>query len=185
MKITRWIIVTLVIFGLAACSGGGVLPLPGTTKTSSLPTAQVIVTPAPDANSALRTFLDAELVGDYNSMYAMLSQASQAAISQADFASHYTDALNKMSASGIAYNILSSLTNPNSAQAAFHIVYHTALFGDIARDINVGLVLENGGWKLQWDDGLILPNWPAASTWTPCTPPRCAAISTTATATRS
>ena len=52
MKITRWIIVTLVIFGLAACSGGGVLPLPGTTKTSSLPTAQVIVTPAPDANAA-------------------------------------------------------------------------------------------------------------------------------------
>ena len=158
MKITRWIIVTLVIFGLAACAGGGgILPLPGITKTSSLPTAQVIITPAPDANSALRTFLDAELVGDYNSMYAMLSHASQAAISQADFASHYTDALNKMSASGIAYNILSSLTNPNSAQAAFHIVYHTALFGDIARDINVGLVLENGGWKLQWDDGLILP----------------------------
>ena len=90
-------------------------------------------------------------------MYGLLSAASQAAISQADFTSRYTDALNKMSVSSTAYNILSSLTNPQSAQAAFHIVYHTVLFGDIARDINVNLVLEDGGWKIQWDDGLILP----------------------------
>jgi len=90
-------------------------------------------------------------------MYALLSQASQAAISQADFASRYTNALNSMSASSTAYNILSSLTNPQSAQAVFHIVYHTVLFGDIARDINVNLVLESGGWKIQWDDALILP----------------------------
>jgi len=62
-----------------------------------------------------------------------------------------------MSVSSTAYNILSSLTNPQTAQAAFHIVYHTVLFGDIARDINVNLILEGGGWKLQWDDGLILP----------------------------
>ena len=144
------------MLGLAACSGGGIL-LPGSTKTSSLPTAQVTVIPAPDANSALRTYLDAQLAENYASMYAMLSKASQAAISQADFASRYTDALDTMSVSSTAYNILSSLTNPQSAQAAFHIVYHTVLFGDIARDINVNLVLENGGWKIQWDDGLILP----------------------------
>jgi len=156
MKITRWATLTLVLFGLTACTGAGILQ-PGSTKTSSLPTAQVTVIPAPDANSALRAFLDAQLVENYTSMYALLSQTSQAAISQADFASRYTDALNKMSVSSTAYNILSSLTNPQSAQAVFHIVYHTVLFGDIARDINVNLVLENGGWKLQWDDGLILP----------------------------
>ena len=103
------------------------------------------------------TFLDAQLAENYTGMYAMLSKASQAAISEADFASRYTNALDTMSVSSTAYNILSSLTNPQSAQAAFHIVYHTVLFGDIARDINVNLVLENGGWKLQWDDGLILP----------------------------
>ena len=156
MTIIRWITLTLVLFGLAACNGSGVLS-PGSTKTSSLPTAQVTVIPAPDANSALRAYLDAQLVENYTSMYALLSQASQAAISQTDFASRYTDALNSMSVSSTAYNILSSLTNPQSAQAAFHIIYHTFLFGDIGRDINVNLVLENGGWKIQWDDGLILP----------------------------
>jgi len=154
MNIMRWITLTLLFIGLAACSGTG---LPGATKTSSLPTAQVFVTPAPDANSALQAFLEAELVGNYTGMYGMLSRASQAAISQADFTGRYTDALNKMSASSTSYNILSSLTHPKSAQAAFHVVYHTALFGDIARDINVDLVLEDSGWKLQWDDALIMP----------------------------
>jgi penicillin-binding protein 2 len=156
MKMPGWIILFLVAAGLAACNGGGILS-PGATKTSSLPTAQVTIVPAPDANTALRTFLDAQVTGNYPTMYAMLSQASQAAISQADFASRYTADLDSMSAGSTSYNILSSLTNPQSAQAAFHVVYHTALFGDIARDINVNLVLENGGWKLQWEDGLILP----------------------------
>ena len=157
MKIAQWILLTLVLLGLAACSGGGILPLPGTTKTSSLPTAPVYVTPAPDANTALSTFLDAQLAENYPIMYALLSKASQSAINEADFAKRYTNALDSMSVSSTAYNILSSLTNPQTAQAAFHIVYHTVLFGDIARDINVNLILEGGGWKLQWDDGLILP----------------------------
>ena len=156
MKITRWITLSLLLFGLAACTGSGNL-LPGSTQTSSLPTAQITVIPAPDANAALRGFLDAQLLGNYPGMYALLSHASQAAINQADFASRYTNALNSMTASSTAYNILSSLTNPQSAQAAFHVVYHTVLFGDIARDISVNLALENGGWKIQWDDGLILP----------------------------
>jgi len=156
MKITRWLTLTLVLAGLAACSGG-VIFQPQSTKTSSLPTAQVTIISAPDANTALRAYLDAQLAENYTSMYAMLSKASQAAINQADFASRYTEALNTMSASSTAYNILSTLTNPQSAQAAFHIVYHTVLFGDLARDINVNLALENDEWKIQWEDGLILP----------------------------
>ncbi len=126
MKITRWMALALVFFFLAACGGGGVL-LPGSTRTSSLPTAQINVIAAPGAEPALRAYLDALLVENYASMYALLTQASQAAISQDDFASRYTDALNSMSVSNMEYNILSSLTNPQSAQAAFHIVYHTAL----------------------------------------------------------
>jgi penicillin-binding protein 2 len=155
MKITRWITLTLVLIDLAACGGGGLLP--GSTMTSSLPTAQVNVTRVPGTEPALRAYLDAMLLENYASMYAMLTQASRAAISQDDFASRYTDALNTMSVSSTEYNILSSLTNPQSAQAAFHIVYHTVLFGDIARDINANLILENGEWKIQWDDSLILP----------------------------
>ena len=81
MKITRWITLSLLLFGLAACTGSGNL-LPGSTQTSSLPTAQITVIPAPDANAALRGFLDAQLLGNYPGMYALLSHASQAAVAR-------------------------------------------------------------------------------------------------------
>ncbi len=105
----------------------------------------------------MRAYLDALLKEDYASMYGLLAQTSRAAISQDDFTARYTDALNTMSVSKMEYNILSSLTNPQTAQVAFHFVYHTVLFGDLGRDLTANLVLENGDWKIQWEDGLILP----------------------------
>ena len=49
------------------------------------------------------------------------------------------------------------LTDPQNSQVSFHIIYHTSLFGDIQRDFNTTMVLENGNWRIQWDDSLILP----------------------------
>ena len=152
MKITRWIKPILALLFLAACGGVG-----SSTPTSSLPTAQVNVTHAPSAEGTLRSYLDALLVEDYPSMYALLTQSSRSALSQEDFAGRHTDALNAMSVSKIEYNILSTLTDPQSAQATFHITYKTVLFGDIQRDFNVTMSMENDEWRLQWDTGLILP----------------------------
>ena len=157
MTFTRWIKLILATVFLAACGGGGLLP--GPTRTASLPTAQTTVIHTPGSEPALRAYLDKLLADDvdFASMYAMLTQASQASISQADFAARYTAALDTMSVNKMEYNILSSLTHPQSAQVAFHFVYHTVLFGDLARDITANLVLETGNWKIQWDDGLIMP----------------------------
>ncbi len=66
-------------------------------------------------------------------------------------------ALNDMSAGSFDYEVLSSLVNPYSAEVAFRITYHTALVGDIQRDMVARFSLENGEWKLNWEDGLILP----------------------------
>ena len=160
MKFTRLIKLVLLTIFLAACAGAPIsLPGPKPTKTSSLPTAQATVIHTPSAEPVMRAFLDALVLPepDYASMYARLTKASQAAISPADFAAHYDAALNTMSANKMEYNILSSLTNPQSAQVAFHFVYHTVLFGDLARDMTANFILENGDWKIQWEDGLILP----------------------------
>jgi penicillin-binding protein 2 len=62
-----------------------------------------------------------------------------------------------MSVNTIEYNILSMLTDPQNSQVSFHITYHTSLFGDIQRDFNTTMLLENGNWRIQWDDSLILP----------------------------
>lgn len=136
------------------------------TSITPLSTAQVNVTHVPSADTALRIYLDAmsravtgatSLVEDYTTMYSMITQAGRDAISQDDFAKHYTKDLNAMSAKSVEYNILSMLTDPQNSQVSFHITYHTSLFSDIQRDFNTNLVLENGQWRLQWDDGLILP----------------------------
>jgi penicillin-binding protein 2 len=129
----------------------------GGTSTTPLPTAQINVTHVPSADAALRTYLDAMLVEDYTTMYSMITQAARSAISQDDFAKHYNDDLNAMSAKTVEYNILSMLTDPLNSQVSFNITYQTSLFGDIQRDFNTNLVLEDGHWRLQWDDALILP----------------------------
>jgi len=152
-------LIMLLIF-LTGCRGAD-----GTSITP-LSTAQVNVTHVPSADTALRIYLDAmsravtgatSLVEDYTTMYSMITQAGRDAISQDDFAKHYTNDLNAMSAKSVEYNILSMLTDPQNSQVSFHITYHTSLFSDIQRDFNTNLVLENGQWRLQWDDGLILP----------------------------
>jgi penicillin-binding protein 2 len=138
---------------LAGCANG----VTGSTPTSSLPTAVVNVTHVPSAGDALRTFLDSMVANDYPGMYALLTQASQKAITEADFAKRYTDDLNALSAKTVEYNILSMLTDPQNSQVSFHITYHTSLFGDIQRDFNTTMALENGTWRIPWDDSLILP----------------------------
>ena len=127
------------------------------TTPTTLPTADVNITHVPSADAALSTFLDAMLVEDYPTMYSLITQTSRNAISQDDFAKHYTDDLNAMGAKTIEYNILSMLTDPQNSQVSFHITYHTSLFGDIQRDFNIKMGLENGEWRIPWDDGLILP----------------------------
>ncbi|HEX7621758.1 MAG TPA: penicillin-binding transpeptidase domain-containing protein, partial [Anaerolineales bacterium] len=153
MKPVHLLNLLLVLTFLAGCGSG----VTGGTPTSSLPTAEVSVTHVPSADEALRTYLDAMVVENYPTMYSMLTQASQAAITQDDFAKRYTDDLNALSAKTVEYNILSMLTDPQNSQVSFHIIYHTSLFGDIQRDFNTNMVLENGKWRLPWDDGLILP----------------------------
>jgi cell division protein FtsI/penicillin-binding protein 2 len=166
MKFSLWLRLFLLTIFLVACAGGGdgggggglSILLPKKTKGPTiLPTAQTTVIHAPSAEAFLRAYLDALKVENYASMYSLLTKDSQAAISPADFAARYTNALNSMTVTKIEYNLLSTLTDPQSVQTAFHVIYKTSLFGDIQRDINVNLILENGQWRIQWEDGLILP----------------------------
>jgi penicillin-binding protein 2 len=159
MKILRWLNLLAVLTLLAACStnGGGGLSSLFTTPTP-LPTPPVGITHAPDAQTPMQAYLEAFKAEDYESMYALLTQASRDAISAEDFSKRHIEALNTMSAGSFDYEVLSALVgSPYVAQVSFRIVYHTALVGDIARDMVARLSLENGAWKIEWHDGLILP----------------------------
>lgn len=159
MKPIRWLQLSLVVVLLAGCGlkPGSVGGFSLFATSTPLPTPPVTVIPAPDAKAAMTQFLTALKNNDFASMYAMLSKTSQESISQDDFSKQYNDALNTMGAATLDYEVLSQLLSPSVAQVGFRITYHTALVGDIQRDMVARFSLENGDWRLQWDPSLILP----------------------------
>jgi penicillin-binding protein 2 len=156
MKFLRWLNILILVSFLSACSGAGI-KVPGFPTETSLPPPPVTIVPAPNADAALSAYLDAFNADDYNTMHSLLSKVSQDANPLETFAVRNRDALNVMSAGSFDYEILSSLVNPYSAEVAYRVTYHTALVGDIQRDMVARFVLEDGAWKLNWEDGLILP----------------------------
>jgi len=155
MKRICWFYLVLTFILLAACSNSSGNGNAG--NSTSMPTAVVVTTPAPNAEAAMSAYLDALMVEDYAAMYNMLTQSVRASISQDDFTSRYESALAAMSVSQMEYSILSTLTNPGSAQVAYRVTYHSSLYGNLQHDMTVHLSLENGQWRLQWDESLILP----------------------------
>jgi cell division protein FtsI/penicillin-binding protein 2 len=128
-------------------------PLP-----SPLPTAGITTISTPDTEAAARAYLNAWKQEDYPAMYAMLTQVSKDAISEDTFTQKYHSVASEAALSkGIDYQILSKLTTPKSAQVNYRVVLHSILVGDIQRDTVMNLSLENGHWRIQWDDALILP----------------------------
>ena len=157
MKFFRLLNLIIIMAFLSACGSGGSGLIPGGPTDTPLPPPLVTVNSTPDPGIAIQVYLNAYQVDDYNTMYGLLAKASQGTISLEDFALRNRDALNEMSAGSFDYEVLSSLVNPYSAEIAFHVTYHTALVGDVERDIVARMALENNEWKIQWDDSLILP----------------------------
>ena len=158
MKLFRWLELILLMLLLVACSprsGPGVSIFGGNSVTATPPV--VGVTHAPSAENAMRAFLEDLKKDDFTAMYSLISAATQKDLPPEKFIAKYNDALDNMGASKLDYELLSETLSPSTAQVGFRIVYHTALVGDIQRDMSAHFTLENGQWRLQWDDSLILP----------------------------
>lgn len=146
---------------LSACG----LQNPDTTPTTTLapartlPSASIRTTSAPDPDSAARTYLNAWKAEDFASMYALLTKISRDAIDEETFRKKYTQvAAVAALKEGIDYEILSALVNnPTTAQVSYRVSMHSVLVGDIVRETVMNLSLEEGSWRVQWDEGLILP----------------------------
>ena len=111
----------------------------------------------PDAKAAARAYLDAWKREDYAGMYAMLTAVSQDAMTADEFSSHYESVADEMTLTGLAYEILTVLTNPDTAQVNYRVTLTSVLVGDVSRDTVMNLSLDEGQWRVQWDDTLVLP----------------------------
>jgi penicillin-binding protein 2 len=114
------------------------------------------MTSVPDTNAAAQAYLDAWKMEDYSAMYAMLTQVSKDAISEDDFTQRYREVASEAALSGWDYEILSSLTNPRSAQVGYRVNLNSVLVGDIHSETVMNLSLEENEWRVQWDDALIM-----------------------------
>jgi len=125
--------------------------------TPTLPEPQVETTDVPDPELVARTYLEHWKAEEYPQMYALLTKVSQDAISEADFTARYQSVANEAALSGWDYETLSSLRNPETGQVGYRVLLYSVLVGDIERNTVMNLSQENGEWRIQWDDSLILP----------------------------
>jgi penicillin-binding protein 2 len=105
-----------------------------------------------------QAYLDAWAAEDYPSMYAMLAPASQDAIPVEAFTKRYKDVAVNTTLKKVHTEILSTLTHIASAQTAYRVTLETNLLGSITRDTMMNLSLEKGTWRVQWEEGMILPD---------------------------
>jgi penicillin-binding protein 2 len=157
----RILLIGIIVALLAGCSApsGSPTPLASDTPVASatLPEPGVRTTPVPDPEAAARQFLDGWQQDDYQEMYALLSELTQADITPEEFEQRYRRVSSEAAVQDISYEILSSLTNPRNAQVAYRVILDSVLVGEISRDMVMNLALETDGWRIQWEPGLILP----------------------------
>jgi penicillin-binding protein 2 len=149
-------VILLLILLLAACTPG---QNPAGTA-SPAPTHDPIVhtTQVPEPEPAAKSFLEAWKVENYAQMYAQLTLLSRDAMNESDFSAHLKEVSATMTLQSMDYEILQSLIkSPSEAQVAYHVTYQTVLVGNIARETMMNLSLQDGEWKVQWEDGMILP----------------------------
>lgn len=159
MKKRLWLSLLLLVTLVTACTNNSTPPAATATPepTATLRPPEMSVTRAPDVRSSAEKFLQAWQAEDYPTMYSMLSRLTTDAVTLESFTKSYNDVANALGLSKVSYEILSLLTNPGDAQAACRITLTSPLMGDFLRDIVLKFTLENGEWRLQWDEGMIMP----------------------------
>jgi penicillin-binding protein 2 len=115
------------------------------------------VVSVPDPSEAARAYLTAWNNFEYESMYGMLTTLSRDALPYENFANRYLGVQQQVVMTGIDYEIQQSLTSPSTAQVAYRVVMNSSIVGGIEVQTKMDLSLENGEWKVVWDDSIIMP----------------------------
>jgi len=108
-------------------------------------------------SAVVQKYLDAWKREDYGTMYPLLTTLSQDAIHAEEFSKHYQSIAVEAALSSVDYEILSVMVNPDTAQVRYRVKLDSVLVGVITRDTVMNLRLEQGKWRIEWDDTLVLP----------------------------
>ncbi|MHC1782578.1 MAG: penicillin-binding transpeptidase domain-containing protein [Anaerolineaceae bacterium] len=154
LRLTVWAaLLSIFLVLLAAC---GLNPLAPQTDQNPGQKPPAVFT-GQDAKAAVEHFLQLWKMEDYPGMFAQLTGLSQDAISLDEFEKRYRETAAVLGLQGIDPAVLSVLQNGSSAQVSYRITYHTSLFSDLNRDLVMNVVYEGEAWRVQWEEGMILP----------------------------
>lgn len=144
---------------LGACNGNGVTQTatPFAPTEIALPTPVIDINQAPDVEAAAKAYLAFWKAEDYPSMYAMLSRLTRDAFTEETFTKKHLDTANALTLKSLDTSILAFMLKPDTSQVNYHIVYETNLLGKIERDPVMNLILEDETWRIQWEEGMMLP----------------------------
>lgn len=137
---------------------------PPPTTANGYPDPITTTKPVPDPTQTAAAYLDAWANGDTTAMYNMLTTLSKDSIQIEDFDKRYHDVNVQIVPISIEYEILQTLKNPSTAQISYQVTLNSALVGPITRETMMTLTMENGGWRVVWDDSLILPELAGGNT---------------------
>jgi penicillin-binding protein 2 len=155
-------LLTLLVFMLLLGACAKTMPTPQPTLTeitpTALPTPVVAVSSKyAEVDEVVRTYLAAWKAEHYVDMYTMLSQETKNALTEESFEQRHRNAYDAMTLKAMELEQLSSIVNAGvSAQVALKIKYATNLFGNLDRDSLMDLVFEGDGWKIKWNDGMLM-----------------------------
>jgi penicillin-binding protein 2 len=149
----------LLLLSLVGCTQFTAVPPTQTPiPLATLDAVPVDTSVLPDARSAARAYLDGWKTDEYASMYSSLTSISRDALSADDFEKFYRSVASEAALSSIDYDILSALVlSSTTAQVNYRTILHSALIGDLSREMVMNLSIEDGQWRVQWDPALVMP----------------------------
>lgn len=164
MRFRAWIFLSCLLIILAACSPATNNGINTAVTTPTLPGPDVSTVQAPPVEETAEVFLDSWKAEDYAAMYDMLTSVSKDATSLEEFEAKYRSFASEAALSNLDLQILSSLTQTKNAQVSYRVGLTSALIGEVVRDTMMNLTQENGEWRIEWDDTLILPELSGGNT---------------------
>jgi penicillin-binding protein 2 len=150
-----FVVINIIVLIIGCNSSSVEVGTPQPTQT--LPPVDIRTTGVPGAEEAATRFLASWQAENYDVMYEMLTAYSKENVDKDTFVQRYKDMANEISLSNLEYEIHSQSVSPKSATVLFKVIINSTLFDSIPRENQMELVMEKGEWRIDWHDGLILP----------------------------
>ncbi|MEP7198525.1 MAG: penicillin-binding protein 2 [Chloroflexota bacterium] len=143
------------LFLLACADNPLILEPTPTAAPTPTPTEPATPTPLPSPEQSARNFLGAWEKGQYEAMYALLSDASKQSFSQEAFVKRYRDIATEGAFTTLKTQAKEIDQALNKAAVNFSVTISSTLAGTFVRSNQMPMTYEAGSWRVDWKPTVI------------------------------